>query len=73
MNPMPQDRVTLKIPRPLYNKLKTVLEGSGFGSVNEFVIYVLRDLLSSKKALVSDPSAKEIESIRERLKNLGYF
>ncbi len=73
MNPMPQDRVTLKIPRPLYNKLKTVLEGSGFGSVNEFVIYVLRDLLSSKEAMVSDPSAKEIESIRERLKNLGYF
>ena len=27
---MENDRVTLKIPRPLYEKLKTVIEGSGF-------------------------------------------
>lgn len=39
-------QVTLKIPRPLYEQLKQVIEGSGFHSVTEFAVYVLRDLVS---------------------------
>jgi len=70
---MARDRVTLKIPRPLYDKLKTVIEGGGFSSVNEFVVYVLRDLMSTKGIDKRDLSAEEIEAIRERLKNLGYL
>jgi len=69
---MTRDKVSLKIPRPLYNKLKTIIEGSGFSSVNEFVVYVLRDLIASsgdKKELSSD----EVQAIRQRLKNLGYL
>lgn len=38
--------VTLKIPRPLYEQLKQVIAGSGFHSVTEFTVYVLRDLVS---------------------------
>jgi len=70
---MGSDRVTLKIPRPLYDKLKTVIEEGGFSSVNEFVVYVLRDLMSTKGIDKKDLSAEEIEAIRQRLKNLGYF
>jgi metal-responsive CopG/Arc/MetJ family transcriptional regulator len=75
---MENDRVTLKIPRPLYEKLKTVIEGSGFRSVNEFVVYVLRDLISlrhgeKEKEKETDLSKDEIELIKQRLKNLGYF
>ena len=40
--------VTLKIPRPLYEQLKQVIQGSGFHSVTEFAVYVLRDLLSHR-------------------------
>ena len=69
---MGRDRVTLKIPRPLYEKLKSVIEGSGFSSVNEFVVYVLRDLISASKDK-EEFSAEEIEAIRQRLKNLGYL
>ena len=72
MKQMGSDRVTLKIPRPLYDKIKSVIEGSGFGSVNEFVVYILRDLVSQNKER-RDLSAEEIEAIRQRLKNLGYF
>ena len=43
------DKVTLKIPRPLYERLKTIIEPSGFSSVNEFVVYVLRDLMARMK------------------------
>jgi hypothetical protein len=42
--------VTLKIPRPLYERLKVVIEGSGFHSVTEFAVYVLRDLVSHHAA-----------------------
>jgi hypothetical protein len=71
---MEKDRVTLKIPRPLYEKLKTVIEGSGFRSVNEFVVYVLRDLISLQKdGTDQDLSKDEIDAIKQRLKNLGYF
>ena len=38
--------VTIKIPRPLYAQLKQVIGGSGFHSVTEFIVYVLRDLMS---------------------------
>jgi metal-responsive CopG/Arc/MetJ family transcriptional regulator len=71
---MEKDRVTLKIPRQLYEKLQTVIEGSGFRSVNEFVVYVLRDLISLRREdAEKDLSKDEIEAIKQRLKNLGYF
>jgi len=64
----------LKIPRPLYEKLKTVIQGSGFRSVNEFVVYVLRDLIALKTGeSEKDLSKDEIDAIKQRLKNLGYF
>lgn len=70
---MGTDRVTLKIPRPLYEKIKIVIEGSGFSSVNEFVVYILRDLLSVTGTSKKDLSSQEVEAIRKRLENLGYF
>jgi metal-responsive CopG/Arc/MetJ family transcriptional regulator len=74
MKAMEKDRVTLKIPRPLYVKLQTVIEGSGFRSVNEFVVYVLRDLVALKRGeSETDLSKDEIDAIKQRLKNLGYF
>ena len=69
-------KVTLKIPRPLYEQLGKIIEGSGFRSVNEFIVYVLRDLVSLKgegtrkeEGLTKD----EVEAIKRRLKHLGYF
>ncbi len=69
-----KSKVTIKIPRPLYDSLSEILEGSGFHSVTEFVVYVLRDLLSSR-SIKKEPSlsSSEIEIIRKRLKSLGYF
>ncbi|MFN2488312.1 MAG: CopG family transcriptional regulator [Actinomycetota bacterium] len=77
--------VTLKIPRPLYEQLKQVIQGSGFHSVTEFAVYVLRDLVSHRghegPARVSLPSPDEVEplspeeidAIRKRLESLGYL
>jgi metal-responsive CopG/Arc/MetJ family transcriptional regulator len=66
--------VTIKIPRPLYENLSGIIEGSGFNSVTEFIVYVLRDLISSK-SIKKEPSLskREIEIVRKRLKSLGYL
>lgn len=41
------DKVTIKIPRPLYERIGQLIDGAGYNSVTEFVCYVLRDLVSS--------------------------
>jgi metal-responsive CopG/Arc/MetJ family transcriptional regulator len=69
-----QDRVTLKIPRPLYEKLHHIIADSGYRSVNEFVVHVLRDLVADR--VTDQPgalSAREVVLIRQRLRNLGYL
>lgn len=80
MSKSPGDaQVTLKIPRPLYEQLKQVIEGSGFHSVTEFAVYVLRDLVSHHAGDDAKPidaetlSPAEIEAIRKRLESLGYL
>ena len=67
-------KVTIKIPRPLYDALGEIIEGSGFNSVTEFVVYVLRDLVSSR-SVKKEPSLSkdEIDIVRKRLKSLGYL
>ena len=67
-------KVTLKIPRPLYDSLSQIIEESGFNSVTEFVVYILRDLISSR-AMEKGPalSKREVEMVKKRLKSLGYL
>jgi Arc/MetJ-type ribon-helix-helix transcriptional regulator len=69
-----KDKVTIKIPRPLYANLGKIIDGGGFNSVTDFIVYVLRDLISSK-SVKKEPSLtkEEIEMIKKRLKSLGYL
>jgi len=55
--------VTLKIPRPLYQRLQQLIEGTGFRSVTEFSVYVLRDLAAQPKDLPAGPSG----TLRDRV------
>jgi hypothetical protein len=60
--------VTLKIPRPLYEQLKQVIQGSGFHSVTEFAVYVLRDLVSHHgEQIVSALRPDDIRQAGEKL------
>lgn len=69
------DDVTLKIPRPLYERLRQVIEGTGFHSVTEFSVYVLRDLVSSQAPAQEGAGLthEEVVAIRRRLQALGYL
>lgn len=67
--------VTLKIPGELYDNLQSLIEGTGFRSVTEFAIYVLRDVAAGGKLDDASPglSQREIEIVRQRLRALGYI
>lgn len=71
------DKVTIKIPRILYDRLAEIVNGSGFNSVTEFVVYILRDLASSQSVSKEGDDISlnkdEIDAIRRRLKTLGYL
>jgi len=67
-------KVTIKIPRSLYENLGKIIEEGGFNSVTEFIVYVLRDLISSRSMKKeSSLSQEEIDLVKKRLKSLGYL
>ena len=67
-------RVTIKIPRHLYERLKEMIQETGFSSVNEFIVYVMRDIASGGRLEQEiGLSKEEIEQVRKRLRGLGYL
>ncbi|MBI5433919.1 MAG: CopG family transcriptional regulator [Planctomycetes bacterium] len=71
-----ESKVTVKIPRPLYRKIQHVIDGSGFSSPTDFIVFVLRDLVGeaeAEKPLKADYSPAELDEIKRKLKNLGYL
>ncbi|MCX6339111.1 MAG: hypothetical protein NTX71_04245 [Candidatus Aureabacteria bacterium] len=67
------DKATIKIPKTLYLALKDQIKGTGFTSVTDFIVYVMRDIAASGK-ISEEPSLtkEEIQQVRKRLKALGY-
>ena len=66
-------RTTIKIQTPLYRKLSKLIDGAGYNSVTDFVVYVLRDLAGQCEEENKGLSAKELKGTRQKLKNLGYL
>ena len=71
---MHESKVTVKIPRPLYRKIQHVVEGSGFNSPTDFIVYVLRDVMGEAEMHgKAEFSKDEIEDLKRKLKKLGYL
>ena len=86
---MRESKVTVKIPRPLYRRIQQVVDGSGFNSPTDFIVYVLRDLVGeADPAAHAAPAAadgeagaangqpyteEELEDVKRKLRNLGYL
>jgi hypothetical protein len=58
---------TLKLEKPLYNRLKKCAEVAGYSSVDEFCIHVLEREMSKLESADSD------EEIAKKLQGLGYI
>jgi Arc/MetJ-type ribon-helix-helix transcriptional regulator len=78
---MPESKVTVKIPRPLYERIQQVIEESGFSCPTDFIVFVLRDIVGDRALEKTNPSAnarsaptnEEVAEIRRKLHNLGYL
>ncbi|MFP4197950.1 MAG: CopG family transcriptional regulator [Methanomassiliicoccales archaeon] len=67
------DRVTIKIPKELYENLQGIIENTGFASVTEFIVFTMRSIASGGEIGHDQLTDREVEAIRERLRRLGYF
>ena len=66
---------TVSIPRPLYERIKSLIKDTGFKSVSDYVTYILREVVSMHESekYVEELSGEELEEIKRRLKSLGYI
>ncbi len=65
-------RKSVAIPQELYRKVEEKVKASGFNSVDEYVSFVLEQVLSGDEDSGALSSADEAE-VKKRLKALGYF
>ncbi len=74
---MPEDKkyTTVSIPKPLYDKIKELIKGTGFTSVSDYVTYVLREIIASIEEEDKEEvfSKEDEEKIKARLRALGYI
>lgn len=68
----PTEYGTISLPKPLIDKIKKKMSGTGMTSVSAYVSFILRQILSENEATAT-LSKKEEQEIRSRLKNLGYI
>jgi len=69
-----ENKVTIKIPRELYQRLSQMIKGTGFSSVTEFIVFVMRNLASAGEIRGEERlTTEEVKAIRERLRRLGYL
>ena len=61
---------TVSIPIPLHNKVKDMIKGTGFTSVSDYVVFVLRELAAEGN---EGFSTKDREKVKARLRALGYI
>ncbi len=70
---------TISIPKPLAEKIKKRMVGTGFNSVSSYVTYVMRQVLSKVESEEQPNAPKEAFSeederkVKERLRSLGYL
>lgn len=67
---------TVSLPKPLIDKIKERMKGTGFPSVSSYVTYVLRQVITS---IEDEEKSKEAfskedeEKVKQRLRDLGYI
>lgn len=64
---------TVSVPVPLHNKVKGLINDTGFTSVSDFVTYVLREIICDENEAKNSSSIRDKEKIKSRLRALGYI
>ncbi len=68
-----KEKVSIQISKELYDKVKKYIEEQGgFSSVEEFVEFVINEVLSEESESF-EMSKEDEEKVKERLRALGYI
>ncbi len=66
------EKVTIQISKELYEKASQYIEKvGGFNSVEEFVEFVLNEILTEEEK--TELSKEDEELVKQRLRSLGYL
>ena len=63
---------TISIPAQLFERIKKEIKGTGFTSVSNYIIYVLKETLAESEEEESFTKEHE-ELVKARLRALGYI
>lgn len=68
-----QEKPAVLLPAGLYSRIEERVKTTGFGSVDEYVIFVLGEILKEDTEEKETVFTKEDEEeVKKRLKDLGY-
>ena len=70
---MGEEKQTLSISTPLYDKVKEKIKDTDFTSISDYVEYVLSELMSEDDDGKEEFSKEDEEKIKGRLRSLGYL
>lgn len=73
--PKAEKNVLIPIPKTLHRRLAGMIKDTGFSSVEDYVVFVMRELIASHEAeKAHEPySEEDVERVKERLRSLGYL
>ena len=65
---------TVSLPAELYSMVEERVKATGFGSVEEYIIFILKEVLKEEGGEEDGAFSKEEEEeVKKRLKALGYM
>ena len=70
---MKEEKKAVLLPTELYSRVLERVEATDFGSVDEYVIFVLEEVLKKDGEEEEAFSKEEEEEVKKRLKALGYL
>ena len=70
---MKEEKKAVLLPAELYNRVEERAKATGFGSVEEYVSFVLEEVLREDEEAEKAFSPEEEEEVKKRLRALGYL
>ena len=68
-----EEKKAVFLPAELYGKIEERVNVTEFGSVDEYVIFVLEEVLKDEGEEEKAFSKEEEEQVKKRLRDLGYL
>jgi len=68
-----QENKAVFLPAELYDRVKKRVEATGFASVDEYIMFVLSEVLKEEEDEELALSDEQEEEVKKRLRSLGYL